>query len=232
MVHSLPRINPVTGTLLPEPFVPLRIICIGRNYADHAREMGHDPAREAPFFFFKPLTALAGAGEFVLPHYSSEVHHELELVVALGQGGRALDARQAELSVAGFALGLDMTCRDIQRQAKAAGRPWELAKGFDGSAPCSAIAAGTFSDLTNFGPMTLSRNGQLVQKGHWQDMIWSVPELLQHISHYVALHPGDLVMTGTPAGVGPVTAGDRLEAEMQGFPESLVVDVVAPPYRP
>lgn len=227
MVHSLPQVNLVTGAALPTPFVPVRIICIGRNYADHAREMGHDPEREAPFFFFKPLTALAVDGEFVMPAYSSEVHHELELVVALGQGGQALDAQQAERCVAGFALGLDMTCRDIQRQAKAAGRPWELAKGFDGSAPCSAIAAGTLSDLASLGAMTLTRDGQLLQQGHWSDMIWSVPELLQHISQYLTLQAGDLIMTGTPAGVGQVEAGDRLTAEMQGLPQSLTVDVVA-----
>lgn len=226
MFHQLSRCDLQTGELLPDPFVPVRIICIGRNYPEHAREMGHDPDREAPFFFFKPLTALAGDGPFVLPHYSGEVHHELELVVALDRGGQGLNAQQAALCVSGFALGLDMTCRDIQRQAKADGRPWELAKGFDGSAPCSALAVGRLPDLAKLGTMTLTRNGDVVQQGHWQDMIWSVPELLQQVSRYVALQPGDLVMTGTPAGVGPVYEGDRLSAQMQGFPKVLEVEVV------
>lgn len=121
MVHQLPRINLMTGAALPEPFTPVRIICVGRNYAEHAREMGHDPEREAPFFFFKPLTALALGGTFSLPDYSQEVHYELELLVALGRGGRKLDQQQAGHCVVGFGLGLDMTCRDLQRQVKAAG---------------------------------------------------------------------------------------------------------------
>ncbi len=221
MPFQLPCCRLSDGDALGEYFRPVRIICIGRNYADHAREMGHDPEREPPFFFFKPITALARAGRFVLPDYSKEVHYELELLVALDQGGRNLNEQQAQECVAGFGLGLDMTCRDIQREAKAAGRPWELAKGFDGSAPCTAIAQGTFSDLEQFGTMTLERNGEIVQRGHWRDMIWSVPELLQHLSRYLALQPGDLIFTGTPAGVGPVVAGDRLEARMEGFPKTL-----------
>lgn len=225
MPTQLPCCRLSDGELMNDYFRPVRIICIGRNYADHAKEMGHDPAREAPFFFFKPITALARDGAFVLPSYSQEVHHELELLVAVDQGGRNLTEQQARQCVAGFGIGLDMTCRDIQRQAKEAGRPWELAKGFDGSAPCSPIAQGTINDLARLGTMTLRKNGAIVQQGHWRDMIWSVPELLQRISRYVALQPGDLIFTGTPAGVGPVVAGDLLEAAMEGFPKSLRLQI-------
>lgn len=225
MPYQLPCCRLRDGELLPDYFRPVRIICIGRNYADHAREMGHDPAQEPPFFFFKPITALARDGTFVMPSYSREVHYELELLIALEQGGRNLSLQQAKSCVGGFGLGLDMTCRDIQRQAKEAGRPWELAKGFDGSAPCTAIAPGSFDDLDSLGTMTLKRNGEVVQQSHWRDMIWSIPELLQHISRHIALQPGDLVFTGTPAGVGPVEAGDRLEARMEGFPKSLLLQI-------
>lgn len=225
MPYQLPCCRLRDGEPMSEYFRPVRIICIGRNYADHAREMGHDPTREPPFFFFKPITALARDGNFVMPQYSREVHHELEMLIALDQGGRNLSEQQARNCVGGFGLGLDMTCRDIQRQAKEAGRPWELAKGFDGSAPCTAIGQGSFDDLERLGTMTLTRNGELVQKGHWRDMIWSIPELLQHISRHIALQPGDLIFTGTPAGVGPVEVGDRLEARMEGFPKSLLLQV-------
>lgn len=225
MPYQLPCCRLRDGELLSDYFRPVRLICIGRNYADHAREMGHDPAQEPPFFFFKPITALAPSGTFVMPAYSQDVHHELEMLIALDQGGRNLSEQQARACVGGFGLGLDMTCRDIQRQAKEAGHPWDLAKGFDGSAPCSAIGQGSFADLQNLGPMTLSRNGEVVQKGNWRDMIWSIPELLQHISRYIALQPGDLIFTGTPAGVGPVAVGDQLEARMEGFPKSLLLEI-------
>lgn len=225
MPYQLPCCRLRDGELLSDYFRPVRIICIGRNYADHAREMGHDPGREPPFFFFKPITALAGGGKFAMPSYSREVHHELELLIALEQGGRNLSLQQAKNCVGGFGLGLDMTCRDLQREAKEAGRPWELAKGFDGSAPCTAIAQAGFEDLERLGTMTLSRNDKVVQTGHWRDMIWSIPELLQHISRHVALQPGDLIFTGTPAGVGPVEVGDRLEARMEGFPKSLLLHI-------
>ncbi len=190
-----------------------KIICIGRNYAEHATEMGHDPARSQPFFFFKPHSALLGPGEdFVYPDFSQEVHHELELVVRVATHGRHFKPEQAEIS--GYAIGLDMTCRDLQRQAKQQGRPWELAKGFDGSAPCSAVADGTLADLEKTQTLSLTRNGALVQTGQWRDMIWSIPELIAQVSRYIALTPGDLIFTGTPAGVGPVERGDTLVATL------------------
>lgn len=202
-----------------------KIICIGRNYADHAIEMGHDPIKEPPFFFFKPLSAFASSGNFVLPKYSSEVHHELELVLKLQDGGRDMTESQAKDCIGAVAIGLDMTCRDIQREAKQQGRPWELAKGFDGSAPCSEFQPCTFDDLQAIGEMTLLKNQVLVQKGHWRDMTWGPTELLQYISQFIQLIAGDLIFTGTPAGVGPVAAGDTLEARVEGLRHSLQVHV-------
>lgn len=205
-----------------------KIICIGRNYAEHAREMGHNPDREPPFFFFKPQSALAEPGSpFVYPWFSQEVHHELELVVALGAGGYQLTAETAEKLVAGFAVGLDMTCRDIQKQAKQQGRPWDLAKGFDGSAPCSAIQPGNYADLQNMGLLSLTRNGKLVQQGDWRTMVWPVADLIAEVSRYIHLQAGDLIFSGTPAGVGPVFPGDKLVASLEGMEEVLRVDVIA-----
>ena len=207
-----------------------RIICIGRNYADHALEMGHAPGSAPPFFFYKPLTALAPAtGNWPLPPFSQRVDHELELVVALkGQGqGLGLNPVQAKAMVAGFALGLDMTCRDLQQAAKAAGRPWDTAKGFDASAPCTPIMAADYEHLQHLGAMSLSLNQQPVQQGHWQQMVWPLPELLCELSRYTTLGEGDLIFTGTPAGVGPVVAGDVLQGELHGLPHRLHLTVVA-----
>lgn len=209
-------------------FAVNKIICIGRNYADHAREMGHDPAREPPFFFFKPQSALAEPGTaFVYPWYSQDVHHELELVIALKQGGSQVSAEEAKQLIGGFAVGLDMTCRDVQQQAKQQGRPWELAKGFDGSAPCSAVRLGTYNDLQQMGQLSLTRNNTLVQQGDWRDMVWPVAELIAEVSRYIRLEAGDLIFTGTPAGVGAVVPGDRLIATLEGLGEALQVDVIA-----
>ncbi len=208
-----------------------KIICIGRNYAEHAREMGHDPEREPPFFFFKPQSALAqNHREFSYPNFSRQVEHEIEIVIALGnfgerQCGKNIAPEQAADFVCGFGLGLDMTCRDLQKQAKQLGRPWELAKGFDGSAPCTALQAGSLADLHNCGEFFLAVNGRETQRGHWRDMVWSVPELIAEVSRYVQLNEGDLIFTGTPAGVGPVQVGDLLEAKMEGFAETLSIRV-------
>jgi fumarylpyruvate hydrolase len=225
MSASTPRLTFINSS---DALVPGRIICIGRNYAEHAREMGHDPEREPPFFFYKPPTALLPPGEpFIYPWYSTEVHHELELVILIGSGGSNLSIESAPDSVAGFAIGLDMTCRDVQRQVKQQGRPWDLAKGFDGSAPCSAIMAGSYQDLQTMGNLTLTRNGLLVQTADWRTMVWSVPELIVAVSRYTQLQTGDLLFTGTPAGVGPVSPGDQLVARLEGFPQQLSVAVAA-----
>ncbi len=220
MNYTLPIINS------DAPFVVNKIICIGRNYAEHAREMGHDPEREPPFFFFKPQSALAQNGaDFHYPSYSQQVEHELELVIAIGKAGSHIAAETASEYVAGFAVGLDMTCRDIQKDAKKMGRPWELAKGFDGSAPCTAIQAGSLADLEQYGDLVLTRNGHEVQRGNWRTMVWSIPELIAQVSRYIKLNAGDLIFTGTPAGVGPVVVGDELVAHLEGFPESLKLRV-------
>lgn len=225
MKFQLPVYNRQSGLASGEQFDVIRIICIGRNYADHAVEMGHDPSAEPPFFFFKPTTALNTSGQFTLPHYSNNVHYELELVLALTAGGRDLSEEQARTCIGGFAVGLDMTCRDTQQQAKEAGRPWELAKGFDESAPCSPVALGKFADINELGVMTLLRNGQQVQRGRWQDMVWQPAALLQHLSRLIALQPGDLIYTGTPAGVGAIEPGDVLKADVAGLPLGLELTV-------
>lgn len=211
-----------------EPFGVNKIICIGRNYAEHAREMGHDPEREPPFFFFKPQSALAqNNSDFIYPHFSQQVEHELELVIAIGKSGAQISAVDAADYVFGFAVGLDMTCRDRQKEAKQLGRPWELAKGFDGSAPCTAIQRGSLTDLEQCDDLVLTRNGEEVQRGNWRDMVWSIPELIAQVSRYFNLEAGDLIFTGTPAGVGPVVVGDELVARLEGFSEALRLRVIA-----
>lgn len=203
-----------------------KIICIGRNYADHAREMGHDPDREPPFFFFKPQSALTqNNSDFIYPPYSQQVEYEIEVVIAIGKSGYQIPLEQAGDYVCGFAIGLDMTCRDIQKHAKQQGRPWELAKGFDGSAPCTAIQRGTLNDLQQFGDLVLTNNGKEVQRGNWRTMVWSVPELIAEVSRYIKLEEGDLIFTGTPAGVGPVKVGDTLCGVLEGFTQELNICV-------
>lgn len=221
--YTLPLCS-ADGSPANEEFLVNKIICIGRNYAEHAREMGHDPEREPPFFFFKPQSALAqNHTDFIYPHFSQQVEHEIELVVAIGKSGTQITAEHAADYVSGFAVGLDMTCRDIQKQAKQLGRPWELAKGFDGSAPCTAIQRGSLTDLEQYGDLVLTRNGEEVQRGNWRTMVWSIPELIVEVSHYIKLEAGDLIFTGTPAGVGPVKPGDKLCARVEGFTQELNV---------
>lgn len=220
MNHSLPIVN------TSDRFSVNKIICIGRNYAEHAREMGHDPEREPPFFFFKPQSALAQNGaDFIYPHFSQQVEYEIELVIAIGKSGAQIPAAQAADYVCGYAVGLDMTCRDIQKEAKKMGRPWELAKGFDGSAPCTAIQRGTLTDLEQFGDLVLTRNDEEVQRGNWRDMVWAIPDLIAEVSRYIKLEAGDLIFTGTPAGVGPVNPGDTLCARLEGFMQQLNVAI-------
>ncbi|MDD2868336.1 fumarylacetoacetate hydrolase family protein [Neomegalonema sp.] len=201
-----------------------RIFCIGRNYADHAREMGHDPDREPPFFFMKPVSALATDGIFRLPRGAQEVHHEVELMVALKSGGAEIAPEEALTHVFGYGVGLDMTRRDLQAAAKKLGRPWETAKGFDGSAPCGALVPADRIGHPAKGAISLAVDGEIRQKGDLGDMIWGAPDLIAAISRAMALRPGDLILTGTPAGVGAVRPGDRLEARIEGL-EALVVEV-------
>jgi fumarylpyruvate hydrolase len=195
-----------------------RIYCVGRNYAAHAREMGHDPDREPPFFFMKPADAVISDGtEMAYPPGTSELHHEIELVVAIGAAGRDIPIDRALEHVFGYAVGLDMTRRDLQAQAKKLGRPWDMAKGFDQSAPCGAIRPATRVGHPDRGTIRLEVNGELRQQADLADLIWSVPETIAFLSGLVELRPGDLIYTGTPEGVGPVVRGDRLRGHVDGL---------------
>ena len=206
-----------------------RVYCVGRNYADHAREMGHDPDREPPFFFTKhPDSLIASGSVFPYPSESNDVHHEIELVVAIGRGGRNIAAEDALEHVFGYGVGLDMTRRDLQGAAKKAGRPWEIGKAFDAAAPCSEIVPASGSGHPAAGEIWLDVNGERRQQGDLSSQIWSGPEVIAHLSRYFALEAGDLIYTGTPAGVGPVKVGDRLEGGIAGV-GSIAITVGAQP---
>ena len=181
-----------------------RILCVGQNYAAHAREMGHD--RAEPFFFSKPADAQVTDGaDPLFPTATAELHHEVELVCAVGEDGR----------IAGWAVGCDLTRRDLQAAAKAKGRPWDAAKGFDQSAPCGALTPGALPDPA--APITLSVNGETRQSGRLDDMVWAPDEILAKARTLWDLRPGDLIFTGTPEGVGPLQPGDRVEAAIGGL---------------
>lgn len=194
-----------------------RIYCVGRNYAAHAIEMGHDPDREAPFFFQKnPDTLVPDGGEFPYPDKSGDVHYELELVVALACGGKDIPQDRALDCVYGYAVGLDMTRRDLQGEAKKMGRPCEVGKAFDHSAPCSAIVPADVIGHPTSGRVWLEVNGELRQEGDLNQMIWKVPEIIAYLSGLFTLAPGDLVFSGTPAGVGATVRGDVLRGGVDG----------------
>jgi fumarylpyruvate hydrolase len=196
-----------------------RLFCVGQNYADHAVEMGSDPSRQKPFFFCKAREALVHGGPFVYPTYSQDVQHEIELVVALARGGSEVRVEQSLEMVFGYAVGLDMTRRDLQAEAKKAGRPWESAKSFDGSAPCSSVVAVDRCGHPERGEIWLDVNGQRRQTGDLAQMIWKVPEIIAELSKLFRLHPGDLIFTGTPSGVGPVLRGDIMRGGVAGVTE-------------
>ena len=193
-----------------------RIYCVGRNYAGHAREMGDNPEREPPFFFMKPAEAIVTDGRMAYPPKTADLQHEVELVVALARGGREIPATGALDCVFGYAVGLDMTRRDVQAELKAKGRSWEMGKAFDASAPISPIVPAARIGHPNRGAISLKVNSQSRQHGDLADMIWPVADIIANLSAYVTLLPGDLVFTGTPAGVGRVERGDRLEGEIEG----------------
>lgn len=194
-----------------------RIYCVGRNYAEHAREMGHDPQREPPFFFMKPADAIVASGAVLpFPRMTRELHHEIEMVVAIGHGGADIAVERALEHVFGYGVALDMTRRDLQAEAKKMGRPWEMGKAFDQSAPCSALKPAAQIGHPARGAIWLEVNGKTVQRGDLSEMIWKVPEMISYLSKLVTLQPGDLIMSGTPAGVGPVNPGDRLEGHVEG----------------
>lgn len=208
---------PVLGS--DQRFPVRRVYCVGQNYAEHAREMGSDPDRQAPFFFCKAREAVTCGADFPYPTASSDVQFEIELVVALASGGREIAVASALEHVYGYAVGLDMTRRDLQAQAKKAGRPWEAGKAFDRSAPCSALVPVEQVGHPSQTPIWLEVNGQRRQSGDLDQMIWKVPEILAQLSCLFELHPGDLIFTGTPSGVGPVQRGDRLRGAVDGLAE-------------
>lgn len=193
-----------------------RVYCVGRNYAEHAREMGHDPDRELPFFFMKPADALVtGGAGMPYPPMTADLHHEMELVVALRSGGSDIAEADALSHVWGYAAGLDMTRRDLQGEAKKAGRPWDMGKGFDHSAPIGDLARAAAVD-PGHGRIELKVNGAVRQASDLSSLIWSVPETIAYLSRLVRLEAGDLIFTGTPEGVAAVSRGDVLEGVIEG----------------
>lgn len=200
-----------------------RIWCVGRNFADHAREMGHDPDREPPFFFAKPADAVVpNGGSLPYPVQTQDLHHEVELVVAIGKGGADIAEDQALDHVYGYAVGLDMTRRDLQAAAKKLQRPWELGKAFDQSCPVSPLVPAARIGHPDKGAIWVKVNGEIRQQGDLDQHIWRVEETIAYLSRYVKLEAGDLIMNGTPAGVGPCVAGDTLHAHIDGVGELTV----------
>jgi fumarylpyruvate hydrolase len=192
-----------------------RIFCVGQNYAEHAREMGSDPNRQPPFFFTKPADAVVASGlTLPFPVKTANLHHEVELVVALSRGGMQVKALDARSMIFGYAVGIDLTRRDMQAEAKKTGRPWDMSKGFDQSAPIGPLTRGI---PPSQGAIALAVDGHVRQSGDLADMIWSVSDIIAFLSTYVAVAPGDLIFTGTPAGVGPVQRGERVRGTIAGI---------------
>jgi fumarylpyruvate hydrolase len=194
-----------------------RIFCVALNYADHAREMGKDPGAEPPFFFTKPADAVVADGATIpFPSLTDDLHHEIELVAALKSGGENIDPARALDCVYGYAAGIDLTRRDLQSAARKAGRPWDMSKGFDNSAPIGAIRKAAEIGHPASGRIALSVNGAIRQQGDLSDMIWSLPQIIAALSTNVALAAGDLIFTGTPSGVGAMRPGDAAQGEIAG----------------
>ncbi|PKU21799.1 fumarylacetoacetate hydrolase family protein [Telmatospirillum siberiense] len=208
-----PVVLPVSGGGL---FPVRRVFCVGRNYADHVREMGNDPDREPPVFFTKPADAITTLPTVPFPSATQNLHYEGELVVAIGKGGDAIPATAALEHVYGYTVGCDLTRRDLQSAAKKAGQPWDMGKGFDFSGPVGVLHPVEEIGHPATGAITLSVNGAAKQQGDIGQMIWSVSEVIAALSEYVHLAPGDLIFTGTPAGVGQVVKGDRIEIHVDG----------------
>lgn len=214
---------PIQGT--DDVFPVRRVYCIGRNYAAHAIEMGHDPDREPPFFFQKNANNLDPSGNFPYPPHSSDVHHEAEMYVALKTGGTNIAVEDALDCVYGYGLSLDMTRRDLQGEMKKMGRPWEIGKAFERSAPCGPIHPVTAVGHLPEGNLKLTVNGETRQEGDLNQMIWKVAEMISYLSEYFELAPGDIIQSGTPSGVGPVERGDVMVMTVDGL-GSLTVNVV------
>jgi fumarylpyruvate hydrolase len=215
IAHTVLPIRGETAT-----FPVRRIYCVGRNYADHAVEMGHNPQREPPFFFSKPADAIVVDGASIAyPRATQDLHHEIELVVAIGVGGADITEADALKHVFGYAVGIDLTRRDIQAEAKKLARPWDLAKGFDQSAPMSALRRASEIGHPVSGRIWLAVNREQRQQGDLAQQIWAVPETIAFLSRFVRLEPGDLIMTGTPAGVGAIEIGDSVTGGIDGIGE-------------
>ena len=205
---------PVAGST--SLFPVRRLYCVGRNYAEHTREMGHDPNKEAPFFFMKTPDALRTDGKFPYPVGSKDVHFEIELVVALKSGAKNIKAADALSHVFGYAIALDMTRRDLQGEAKKTSRPWEVGKAFDDSAPCTALQPAAKIGHPTKGAIWLDLNGVRKQTGDLSQLIWDIPAQIEYLSGLWELKAGDLIFTGTPAGVGAVNKGDHLKGHVDG----------------
>lgn len=218
-VPAVPAVA-VTGD---NQFPVRRIYCVGRNYAAHAREMGHDPDREEPFFFMKPADAVVPSGATVpYPPMTTDLHHEIELVVAIGKSGRDIKPDAARDLIFGYAVGIDLTRRDLQGHAKRLGRPWEMGKSFDGSALCGTLSPVTRLGHVDSGAIWLQVNGKTRQHSDLRMLIWSVPETIAHLSRFVELQAGDLVYTGTPEGVAACDRGDVLRGHIDGLEDFIV----------
>jgi fumarylpyruvate hydrolase len=211
-----PTVVAVVGS--DTPFAARRIYCVGRNYADHIREMKEGDERDPPFFFQKPTDALVPDGAIVpYPPLTDDLQYEVELVVAIARGGRNIERGSAERHIFGYAIGIDLTRRDRQREANKRGLPWEIGKSFDHSAPCGPLHRMASTGAMSKGAITLSVNGVGRQKGNLSQMIWNVTDIIANLSTHYQLQPGDLIFTGTPAGVGPIVTGDRLECAIDGL---------------
>ncbi|MGB7184832.1 MAG: fumarylacetoacetate hydrolase family protein [Burkholderiaceae bacterium] len=229
-VIPVPEVTAIAVQGTAATFPVRRMYCVGRNYVEHAKEMGFT-GREPPFFFMKPADALlpvadGAVGEMPYPPGTTELHHEIELVVGLAKGGTNIKAADAMDLIYGYAVGLDMTRRDLQAEAKKLGRPWEIGKAFDYSAPISSmVPANSIKDITK-SAITLEVNGKERQAATIAELIWNIGEIIEHLSSYWTLQPGDLIFTGTPAGVAAVSAGDTLRGSVAGVGE-LTVKVVS-----
>tara|TARA_B100001559_G_scaffold138534_1_gene116396 strand:+ start:22 stop:708 length:687 start_codon:yes stop_codon:yes gene_type:complete len=214
---------PVKGT--SERFPVRRIYCIGRNYADHAIEMGHDPEKEPPFFFQKNAENIDSSGEFPYPPETNDVHFEVEMIVALKSGGANIEIADAMQLVFGYGVGLDMTRRDLQGEMKKLGRPWEIGKAFERSAPMGPLVSINETGQLDSGVISLSVDGTVRQNGDLNQMIWKVPEQIAYLSRFYDIAAGDLIMSGTPAGVGSIHKGEIMECRVDGL-DPFVVKVV------
>ncbi|BBF66077.1 fumarylacetoacetate hydrolase family protein [Acidithiobacillus sp. 'AMD consortium'] len=226
MNYAFPPAPVVTlDAMSSNPFPVRRIFCVGQNYADHVREMGSAPDTE-PLFFMKPASAIL-QNNSVLPYPpgTTDLQPEVELVVALHKGGKNIPMDKVDYDyVFGYAVGLDMTRRDLQRVAREKGQPWEMAKAFDHSAPCTAITPEFYSGTIARGKIELKVNGQIRQSADVGDMLWKIPQIVHFLSNQIELFPGDIIFTGTPAGVGPVVKGDVIEAAVAGL-EPLTITI-------